>query len=112
MTVEQIAKVAHEVNRAYCQATGDDSQPTWDDAPQWQKDSAIQGVIFHQMTPEATPENSHEQWLEVKKMDGWKYGPSKDPEKKEHPCFVPYNELPESQRAKDYLFRQIVHSLS
>jgi hypothetical protein len=32
MTLEQIARVAHEVNRAYCQALGDQSQPAWEDA--------------------------------------------------------------------------------
>lgn len=40
MTVEQIvrvAHVAHEVNRAYCQSLGDNSQPTWEDAPHWQR---------------------------------------------------------------------------
>ncbi len=44
MTPEQIARVAHEVNRAYCQALGDNSQPAWEDAPQWQRDSAMLGV--------------------------------------------------------------------
>jgi hypothetical protein len=33
MEIEEIAKVAHEVNRAYCQALGDFSQPKWEDAP-------------------------------------------------------------------------------
>jgi len=27
-----------------------------------------------------------------------------DPEKKEHPCFVPYTELPPEQKAKDHIF--------
>lgn len=44
MNIEQIARVCHEVNRAYCQALGDDSQPAWEDAPQWQRDSALLGV--------------------------------------------------------------------
>jgi hypothetical protein len=47
MKVEEIAKVAHEVNRAYCQAIGDNSQPTWEEAPGWQRDSAINGVLLH-----------------------------------------------------------------
>lgn len=38
--------------------------------------------------------------------DGWKYGPNKDFERKEHPCLVPYNELPEIQQRKDAVFRQ------
>lgn len=105
-----IAKMAHEINRAYCLAIGDTSQTTWEDAPDWQKDSAVKGVIFHLENPNATPENSHESWLKEKEADGWKYGPVKNPETKEHPCFVPYAELPVEQKAKDYLFRQAVHS--
>lgn len=111
MTVEQIAKVAHEINRAYCQSVGDDSQPTWEDAPEWQKSSAVKGVEFHISNPDATPENSHKSWLKQKTEEGWKYGPIKNPETKEHPCFVAYSELPKEQKAKDYLFRQVVHSL-
>src|SRR5437879_1359495 len=42
--VEQVAKICHEANRAYCETIGDNSQPTWEKAPQWQKDSAINGV--------------------------------------------------------------------
>jgi hypothetical protein len=44
--------------------------------------------------------------------DGWKYGPVKDPEKKEHPCFVPYDRLPTEQKAKDYIFGAVVKSLA
>jgi hypothetical protein len=39
------ARAAHEANRAYCGALGDWSQPSWDAAPQWQKDSARNGVV-------------------------------------------------------------------
>ena len=111
MTQEQIAKVAHEVNKAYCQALGDLSQPAWEDAPDWQKESAIKGVEFHASNPEAGPEASHESWLKEKEDAGWKYGPVKDPEKKEHHCFVSFEQLPKEQQAKDYIFRAIVHAL-
>lgn len=105
------ARTAHEVNRAYCQAIGDNSQPTWADAPLWQRTSAIEVVRFHQDNPEATPENSHESWLKTKVADGWVYGPVKDPEKKEHPCMRPYAELPLELRVKDHLFRAVVHAM-
>ncbi len=111
MTSVQIAKVCHDVNKAYCAALGDFSQPTWEDAPSWQRDSVIQGVVFHITHPNAYPEDSHKNWLIEKTETGWKYGPIKDVVKKEHPCFVPYAELPVEQKAKDYIFRQIVHSL-
>ena len=105
----EIARVAHEINRAYCASLGDDSQPSWDNAPDWQKASALAGVDMHLASPDATPENSHESWLAQKTAEGWKYGPVKDAEKKEHPCFLPYAELPPEQKAKDYLFRAVVH---
>jgi hypothetical protein len=111
MTKENIAQVAHELNKAYCEATGDNSQPSWEEAPEWQKSSAINGVDMHLKNPNATPEDSHKSWMAQKTEEGWKYGAVKNPETKEHPCFVPYNELPESQRAKDYIFRQAIHSL-
>ena len=107
----EIARVAHEINRAYCASLGDDSQPSWGNAPDWQKASALAGVDMHLASPDATPENSHESWLAQKTAEGWKYGPVKDAEKKEHPCFLPYSELPPEQKAKDYLFRAVVHEL-
>lgn len=111
MTKQDIAQVAHEMNKAYCEAIGDNSQPSWEDAPQWQKDSALIGVDFHLDNPDASPSASHESWLKQKEAAGWKYGEVKDAEKKEHPCYVPYEQLPVEQRAKDYLFKQTVRSL-
>ena len=112
MLKEQIAKVAHEANRAYCQSLGDYTQPEWQDAPEWQKDSAIQGVQFHIDNPDALPSASHINWLKQKQKDGWVYGEVKDPEKKTHPCMVAFEALPIEQQSKDYLFRGIVHSLN
>lgn len=112
LSIEEIAKVCHEANRAYCKALGDDSQLPWDEAPQWAKTSAINGVRFHLDNPNAGPSGSHENWLKDKEKEGWKYGATKDPEKKEHPCFVPYDQLPKEQQAKDYIFTSIVKTLS
>lgn len=111
MNTTEIARVAHEINRAYCAAISDNSQPKWEDAPDWQKASAIAGVEFHLANPDAGPDHSHQSWLSVKEAEGWKYGPVKDPGRKEHPCFVPYDALPVEQKAKDYLFRAVVHAL-
>ncbi len=111
MKVENIAKVAHEINKAFCASIGDLSQPEWADAPDWQKQSAINGVQFHLDNPDASPSASHESWLKQKEQEGWKYGEVKDAEKKEHPCFVPYDQLPTEQKSKDYLFKQVIHSL-
>lgn len=108
MTIEQTAKMCHEVNKAYCEAIGDHSQVSWSEAPEWQQDSAINGVMFHLNNPDSKPQDSHANWFKEKLSDGWKYGPVKDVEKKEHPCMVPYEELPIEQRVKDYLFIAVV----
>lgn len=106
--IEATARAAHEANRAWCLAYGDDSQLPWDEAPEWQRTSAMHGV--RGVLAGNGPEQSHESWLEEKLRTGWKYGPVKDPEKKEHPCFVPYAELPPEQKAKDQVFVGVVRA--
>ena len=112
LSVEQIASVAHNVNRAFCEANGDHSQVDWIFAPGWQKESAIKGVEAHiQSGLTMTPEGSHVSWMNEKFAQGWQYGDTKDPVAKTHPCIKPYDELPLEQRAKDFIFREVVHSL-
>lgn len=104
--IEAAARAAHEANRAYCIALGDHSQVAWDGCPEWQRSSAINGVLG--VMAGNGPRESHESWLAEKEATGWKYGPVKDPEKKEHPCFVPYDELPPAQKRKDGIFVSVV----
>jgi hypothetical protein len=108
--IETIARVAHEVNRAYCQALGDDSQPAWENAPPWQRESARMGVDLH-LSGDFGPEASHVAWSKHKLDTGWKYGPAKDEGKKEHHCLVPFADLPREQQAKDFIFRAVVHAM-
>lgn len=107
-----IAQVAHEVNKTYCETVCDDySQPDWNDAPDWQVESAVNGVIFTKDNMDATPEQSHENWLAQKADEGWVYGEVKDAEKKTHPCMLPYDELPAEQQVKDALYQTVVKTL-
>lgn len=108
--LDRIARVCHEVNRAYCQALGDHSQPAWEDAPAWQRESARMGVDLHS-SGDFGPEASHISWMREKLATGWVYGPVKDPEAKQHPCIVPFDQLPTDQQAKDFIFRAVVHAL-
>lgn len=107
--VVHIAKICHAANRAYCQSLGDNSQPLWHDAPEWQRQSVVKGVKMH-LTGSHQPSASHESWMAEKESEGWVYGPVKDPAKKEHPCMVPFDQLPKEQQAKDYIFKSIVDS--
>jgi RyR domain-containing protein len=109
--IEACAAAAHELNRIYCQANGEPGQVHWEEAPEWQKTSARKGVLGV-LIDNNTPEKSHESWLKEKSETGWKYGPVKDPAKKEHPCFVPYKELPAAQKKKDQLFVGSVRAMA
>jgi hypothetical protein len=113
MNIYQVAMICHEANKTYCETVAnDDSQPHWWDAPDWQKDSAIKGVEFHLDNPDASASASHDAWMADKIKEGWVYGEVKNPEKKQHPCIVPFEQLPVEQQIKDHLFKGIVHSLA
>ncbi len=50
---------------------------------------------------EQMAKNVHEVWAARRIADGWTYGEKRDDEKKTHPCLVPYEELPESEKEYD-----------
>lgn len=106
--VEKIARVAHEANRGYCQSIGDYSQLPWDEVFVWQRESTIVGVTSLMGDPDQDPAKMHESWMRHKQADGWVYGPVKKGDVKQHPCLVPYSELPQEQKTKDYIFRSVV----
>jgi hypothetical protein len=107
--LEAIAAAAHMANRALCLAQGDTSQLPWKDAPEWQRESALKGVVG--ALAGNTPEESHASWMAEKVATGWTYGPVKDPANKRHPCMVPYDALPPSQRIKDQVFIETVRAI-
>ena len=110
LNIEQIAKTCHEVNRVFCESIEDFSQAAWNNAPQWQKESAINGVNFLLENTNSKPCDIHNNWMKEKLEDGWKFGEVKNPETKEHPCIVDYEKLPKNQQTKDYLFSAVVRS--
>jgi hypothetical protein len=110
-SVTDIARVCHEANRALQLIQADPApSPSWDDAPQWQRDSAIDGVRF--ALDGKSPREQHIAWCADKYRDGWVYGEVKDADAKTHHCLVDYDELPEGQRDKDRVFVAIVDALS
>lgn len=50
---------------------------------------------------EALAENVHDTWAKGRIDEGWTYGPVRDDARKQHPCLVPYADLPESEKAYD-----------
>jgi hypothetical protein len=105
-----LAAIAHESNRAFCRMIGDDTQVSWDRAPEWQKDTAVNGIAL--ALGGANPEQLHESWLVEKAKMGTVYGPVKDMDADPplHPCMVPYDQLPAEQRRKDHLYSAVVRA--
>lgn len=106
--LEDLAHLVHDVNKEICETLGDYSQPSWYSLPLRTVKSIYNGIEFLENNPSSDNVASHENWCKFMKLHGWKYGPVKDSKKKEHPCLVPYEDLPNEQKIKDAVFRGIV----
>ena len=53
-------------------------------------------VLVEQMA-----KNVHEVWAQSRIEQGWTYGEERNDALKHHPCLVPYEELPEIEKAYD-----------
>jgi hypothetical protein len=109
--IESIACIIHEMNRRWHQLLGDDSVIPWDDMPNDEAETILVAVRAALEDIPKTPEDQHIAWMLYKEVQGWKYGPQKDPVQRTHPCMVPYNELPPTQQIKDKFFVAIVEAL-
>ncbi len=112
MQIEQIARVAYEVIRAYSLAINDTRLLPWDEIePCWKAEitACAQYPIRNSTT---MPEQYHESWIKEMQEIDWKYGPTFDPITKEHPYLVPYAELPIELKTLDYLFVTVVRELA
>ncbi len=106
--VTSIAKMCHEVNRAYCAALREDTKP-WGDLNEKEQEVILGRVAFHILYPDSKPNASHDNWMVKMLSDGWKYGKTHNFTEKTHPSLKPFHHLPTEQQAKDHIFRSIVH---
>lgn len=50
---------------------------------------------------ELIAKNVHEVWAQSRMEEGWTYGKERNDELKQHPCLIPYEDLPEEEKAYD-----------
>lgn len=50
---------------------------------------------------EQIAKNVHEVWAQGRLSEGWEYGPERNDVLREHPCLMPYEELPEVEKEYD-----------
>ena len=50
---------------------------------------------------EQMAKNVHEVWAQGRIEQGWVYGPKRSDALKQHPCLIPYEDLPEEEKLYD-----------
>ena len=129
-THEQIAGVCYEANRALQDVLNDAHvPPPWQVMTPAEREPYVAGVRFA-LSPGPwwrrllaaiagrsgpvwrTPREQHDQWMAYKLADGWSYGAKVDELARTHPCLLPYDQVPDTQKAKDKLFQAIVAALA
>jgi hypothetical protein len=109
----EIAAVCHEANRRLTVIVQDvPVQPPWEDCGADMQASSVRGVEFALANPDAPPSAQHDAWMNERLGQGWRLGPVKNVETKEHPALVPYGQLPLGVQHKDALFKAIVAALT
>ena len=63
---------------------------------------------MHYMITEDVARAVHAAWMDARKAEGWTYGPKRNDETKQSPCLVPYDDLPENEKAYDYITAKAV----
>jgi RyR domain len=109
--IARIAEVMHEAMRVWQKTNGQTPSPPWSRAPKWMKESSAASVVWRIANPGAPTSAQHDQWLQQKKADGWKFGKTKDAVKKTHPMMIPYAQLPEFEKRKDALVNAVIDAL-
>jgi len=69
--------------------------------PQPMDTSDIQLPATLEPLVEQMAKNVHEVWSETRIRQGWSYGVELNDALKQHPCLVPYEELPEEEKEYD-----------
>lgn len=105
-----IARICYDAIRRLQIENGDPVSPRLEDAEDYRIESMVSGVKF--ALRGGTPEEQHQEWCRARRTEGWTWGEVKDDLAKTHPCLVPYDQLPASQRVKDALFAGIVQAMA
>ena len=69
--------------------------------PQPMDTSDIQLTEELKVLVEQMAKNVHEVWAQNRIEQGWSYGKERSDALKQHPCLIPYEELPEMEKSYD-----------
>lgn len=113
LNIEQIAEYAHELNRAWCDITGESGKPSWENVSEEIKQSSIHGVRHILSKSELpTPEEMWLEWKTYKLKSGWTKGIYSVNDKTHPNLLDEYDELSDIDKMKDRIFIEAVRVLS
>lgn len=108
-----IAIVAVSVIGSFRTSIGDESAISeFDLLTQPQKENLLEGIDMLVADSDAGPDARHAALVAKLAEDGWVYGDALDEASKTHPLLLPFEELPEAERVKEYLLHAVVRSMS
>lgn len=90
------------VNPVYCSHSDEEkgiSTGGYQPAPLDTRDVVLDAGLRELL--ESLAKQAHEAWAQMRLAEGWRFGPRRDEQRKEHPCLVPYEDLPESEKDVD-----------
>ena len=108
--IEQIAKTAHAIHRAYCLEMEIPTQPKWEDVENGHKDVVYNSIRHIMQGGIKSVEESHNKFIESKHAQGWRFGEVYSIEDKLNPRMVDFSRLTLEQRVKEKLFFECVNS--
>jgi len=112
MFIEELARVAYTVSRAYMIKNGDPQLPEWQDMDYLDSEYVREGVEIYLSNPDVGPGIWHQEWYKHHQKLGWKHGKAYNAVKKTSPVFMEFDRLPAAKRNSDIIFHAIVRSLT
>lgn len=88
-------------------ALGIEPKP-WEQKTNEERLSAVKFVQAYIEGRVTDPKTAHEIWMKVRQEEGWTFGTIKNPEAKESPYMVPYDELDPKVQAKDLMVIKVL----
>ena len=111
LSVTDVARVAHEVQRTYCMTQGDNSETPWESQSEYWKEKAQEIVREYVTDPNAGINTRHDAWYKSKVAEGWTYGDDLDVAAKKSTRIMPWHFLPAEEQMRDMVFFGVVNAL-
>ena len=109
MKTNSIARVCYEASKAYCEANGDYSHVSWDEAAGSTTGGLVKAIQFYIQNPSAGAARVHDILVKEMLEAGWRSGPRMSHLKKEDPFLVPFSELSRIQKVRNRIIFSIAH---